>query len=307
MGLLAAAAFGLAACDPLPPSSNPPAPRPVRPNAPAPEAPNAASGALSQYYARVQQQLLTQGLLRTDGGGPDAPFSARQLADNFERIALYEEYTNIGGRLVAQQTASRLRRWEGPVRISLEFGASIPETQRAKDSASVAKYVARLGRVTGHPIRMTSSGANFHVLVMNENERGNLDDLLRARIPGISQAALNSVRNIDRSTYCLVFAIDARNDGAYTQAVALIRGEHPDLLRRSCIHEELAQGLGLANDSPQARPSIFNDDEEFALLTTHDEYLLRILYDARLRAGMTAGEARDIARAIAEELIGGES
>ena len=46
-------------------------------------------------------------------------------------------------------------------------------------------------------------------------------------------------------------------------AVAIVRGEHPDLMRLSCIHEELAQGLGLANDSPYARPSVFNDDEEF--------------------------------------------
>jgi hypothetical protein len=37
--------------------------------------------------------------------------------------------------------------------------------------------------------------------------------------------------------------------------------------------------MGLANDSRQARPSIFNDDQEFALLTGHDELLLTILYD----------------------------
>jgi hypothetical protein len=87
----------------------------------------------------------------------------------------------------------------------------------------------------------------------------------------------------------------------------VIRAEHPDLLRLSCLHEEVAQGLGLANDSPTARPSIFNDDEEFALLTRHDELLLRILYDARLRPGMQSREAAPIARAIAEELVGGET
>ena len=38
-------------------------------------------------------------------------------------------------------------------------------------------------------------------------------------------------------------------------------------MRRACVHEEMAQGLGLGNDSETARPSIFNDDEEFALLT----------------------------------------
>jgi hypothetical protein len=108
-----------------------------------------------------------------------------------------------------------------------------------------------------------------------------------------------------RSTYCLVFAWDPDDDGAYEKAVAVIRAEHPDLLRLSCYHEEMAQGMGLSNDSPDARPSVFNDDEEFALLTPHDEALLRILYDPRLRPGMTAEEAMPIVRAIAEEIVGG--
>jgi hypothetical protein len=73
------------------------------------------------------------------------------------------------------------------------------------------------------------------------------------------------------------------------------------------VHEEVAQGLGLPNDSPRARPSIFNDDEEFSLLTPHDEALLRILYDPRLTPGLTPEAARPMVRIIAEELMGGSS
>jgi hypothetical protein len=85
----------------------------------------------------------------------------------------------------------------------------------------------------------------------------------------------------------------------------LVRTEHPDLTRRACYHEELAQGLGLANDDQNARPSIFNDDEEFALLTSHDELLLKILYDPRLQPGMSADEARPIVWSLAQELVEG--
>ena len=94
--------------------------------------------------------------------------------------------------------------------------------------------------------------------------------------------------------------------GVYAKAVAVVRAEHPPLLRQSCYHEELAQGLGLPNDSPKARPSIFNDDEEFAFLTTQDELLLRMLYDQRLHPGMTAAEGRPIVERIARELLAGE-
>ena len=54
----------------------------------------------------------------------------------------------------------------------------------------------------------------------------------------------------------------------------------------------------------RARPSIFNDDDEFALLTRHDELLLEMLYDPRLRPGMTAAEAMPIVRVMAAELTG---
>ncbi len=50
---------------------------------------------------------------------------------------------------------------------------------------------------------------------------------------------------------------------------------------------------------------MFNDDDEFALLTRHDELLLKMLYDPRLHAGMTAEEATPVAREIANELLGG--
>ena len=69
----------------------------------------------------------------------------------------------------------------------------------------------------------------------------------------------------------------------------------------------MTQGLGLPNDSPKARPSIFNDDEEFALLTDQDEMLLRILYSSELRPGMTAAEARPIVETLARRRTGGDS
>ena len=56
------------------------------------------------------------------------------------------------------------------------------------------------------------------------------------------------------------------------------------------------------NDSDAARPSIFNDDDEFAYLTSHDEQLLQMLYDPRLSIGMTADEARPIVINMARAL-----
>lgn len=306
------ALVALAACDDVPPptSSPPPEPRPGLNQSAVPQARptrSAQSMELERYYGRVQADLLAQGLLRRDGGGPDTPFGQRQLVENFEKIALYDEYVSRGDALVAEQTPSRLRRWDVPVRLQLEFGRSITPENRRKDSAALGSYASRLSRISGHPISVTGAGGNFHVLILNEDERESYGPQLRKLVPGIGDQAVRVIEQMPRSTFCLVFAFSNGSSSTYSGAVAVIRGEHPDLLRLSCIHEEVAQGLGLANDSPQARPSIFNDDEEFALLTTQDEMMLRILYDRRLSAGMSADQARPIVQTIAAELLGADS
>ena len=303
-GLCAAALAELAACA-VPPGSV--RPMPQRPVTPTPVPPSAESVALRAYYTRVERDLVSQGLLRQDGGGADTPFTARMLAENFIRIALYDEYVAQGGRLVQTTAESRLRRWESPIRMRLIFGESVPEARQDTDRGNVKDYAQRLARLTRLPIRLTDANPNFELMILNEDERRASGPLLRSLVPNISDAAVRTVTGMPRSTFCLVFAFSEGASPSYTRAVAVIRSEHPDLLRLSCVHEELAQAMGLANDSPTARPSIFNDDEEFGLLTRQDELLLRILYDRRLRPGMTEAEARPIVEAIAAELVGGES
>lgn len=250
---------------------------------------------------------MSQGLLRTDGGGPDTPYTDRMLAETFVRIALYDEYLPGSGGRAAGGEASTLRRWTGPVRVGLRFGASISPDMRATDTARVASFLARLQTVTGHPIRLDDANPNFFVYIVTEDERRDLGPALQAALPGLGASDVAGITQMPQSTYCAVLAQSRGQSGVYTRAFAAVRAEHPDLLRLSCLHEEIAQGLGLPNDSPRARPSIFNDDEEFALLTGMDEDMLRILYNPALRPGMTEEEARPIVFDLAARMLGGAS
>lgn len=294
----------LAACaiDPVvfePPPQAPPATAPVsvvaRPT-------SEASAALRSYLTQVQTAQLGQGLLRADGGGPDTPYTADMLARNFEQIVFYNEYAEA---LRGRGGESPLRRWADPIRVGVIFGDSVPKSQRDKDTADVTNYARRLGDVAKHPIG-TFGSPNFTVIFADEDDRSAALDKAADRMPGITRESLDALRALPRDTYCAVAAYAAGTDpNTYTAAVAVIRAENPGILRLSCIHEEMAQGLGLANDSREARPSIFNDDDEFALLTDHDEHLLEMLYDPRLAPGMSAAEAAPITRIIARELTSG--
>ena len=298
----------LAACTQeviAPPAPTPPVARPSVevPEVPEVAEPSEASKALAVHYRDLQRKLLIQGLLRGDGGGPDTPFTDTDLARNFVRIALFNEYVAEGDELRAQANVANLRRFDQPVRIGLEFGGTTPPDRRARDESSVAAYAARLSRITGHPITLAEDNPNFHVFIVNEDERRALGARLEELVPGMLPSSRNALINLPKDQLCIVIAFAEGESASYSKAISIIRAEHPDLLRTTCIHEELAQGLGLANDSPRARPSIFNDDEEFGLLTTHDEWLLKMLYDPRLQTGMKPAEAAPIARIIAREYL----
>ena len=285
---------------------------PPRPVAPAPTLPapvpaeTAASATARAHYGQIQQALLSQGLLRTDPGTADAPFTDRMLAENFLRVAFYDEFDRALGGTTRSEAPSPMQRWATPVRVGLRFGASVAPDRRATDTARVASYLALLQRVSGHPIYLDDNAPNFVIRIASVDERAAMGPELSSLLSQLTPAQISAVTRMDPSTYCLVYA---QSDGAaqvIQRAFAVIPSEHPDLLRLSCLHEEIAQGLGLTNDSRSARPSIFNDDEEFALLTRQDELMLRILYDPALRPGMTEAVARPIVFDLASRLLGGE-
>ncbi|WP_425092732.1 DUF2927 domain-containing protein [Tropicimonas sp. S265A] len=248
------------------------------------------SDELSAYYAKMQRTFQDRGLLKTIRTVPQSSMTAASLKRDFLEIALHTEY---GGGLSASgsKAAKPLLRWEEPVRLQVMFGASVPKDRRIKDLKAISSYTNTLARLTRHPMTVNPNKPNFHVIVVNEAERKSLSKTLPKLVPGISKSVVRNIAKMRPNHLCLVVAEPhADRSRGFKRAVAIVRAEHPDVMRASCIQEELAQGLGLSNDCREAYPSIFNDDQEFALLTRRDEVLLRMLYDPKLRSGMSADE-----------------
>ena len=302
--LIFSISIGFSACAPLPEITEP-KPRPAEL---APTGPSIESQQDAAYYASVQARLLAQRRLRQELTPKDAPFTASNLVKNFERIALFEEYAVHNGRYIEQQTPSSLRRWERPILIGLNFGPSVAKELRKADTAYVRSFAKRLSRLSGLDIRLTDARrANFSLLFLNKDEQRDYTQKLVGKVDFLSPPIVNEIENSPRGIYCTAYSVYTINEtnpvAGFRGAIILIKGEHRDLMRKSCIQEEMAQALGLTNDSPRARPSIFNDDEEFALMTRHDELLLRMLYDPRLKIGMTLKTAHPIIQQIAQELV----
>lgn len=290
--------------EPIMPDTTRPMPAPERPDdqaAPSPPAPPSdASRNMLAYLASVEDRLIARGRLRTDPGH-DIPVTSETLSQIFAAVALRDEYARKDGQLVRSGRAAPLRRWAEPVRLQIEFGASVPPEQRRRDRAAIAGLAARLTDATSHPVSLVGAGGNFIVLILDEDERRAIGPRLEALLPGIPTSDVRVLADLSPQIFCTAFAYSRGSSPVYSHAVALIRAELGPRLRSSCFHEELAQGLGLANDSPLARPSVFNDDEEFAHLTWLDEVLLGMLYDPRLTPGMYEAGAMPLIRQLASE------
>ncbi len=57
-----------------------------------------------------------------------------------------------------------------------------------------------------------------------------------------------------------------------------------------CAYEELLQALGVINDDSSVPWTMFNDNVRMGFFDVYDQYLLNILYDPRIRPGMSKGD-----------------
>ncbi|MFQ5567041.1 MAG: DUF2927 domain-containing protein [Paracoccaceae bacterium] len=252
-----------------------------------------AGGRSTDYYDALESTLRLTGNLRTETAPPDASYDAADLVRNFERVALYSEadVTQPGGE--DNRETRPLRRWGGPINYSLFGSAVTPE-----DRVEVAGLMQRIARLTGLEVAESEDDVNFMILITRPDERDVVSGELALADPVLSETFDTWRHSPELVCFGAIFRAD-EEDYRIVGAMISIGSETRDLIRRACLHEEIVQSLGLANDHPDVRPSIFNDDQEFALLTEHDENLLRILYDPRLAPGMTGAEAMPIVERIA--------
>jgi hypothetical protein len=258
---------------------------------------------LRKYYARLEERKIALGLLRQDGGGTDTPFDVDDITAAFEHLAFYNEYDINENKLLPNSNAVNLAKWESNTNISVRFGNSVDTEQKEKDLQEINALIRILSKVTNHNIKIRPQNANMYVVVANQKEIKDLIGEIGLQRPEFDPKRIPIITQLPKDIHCMAMtSMNAEPNSEIASALVIIRSELPNLMRRACFHEEIAQSLGLTNDSHFARPSIFNDDDEFATLTQFDEILLQILYDRRLYPGISEKEASELVSEIASEI-----
>jgi hypothetical protein len=199
-------------------------------------------------------------------------FTDAEIADGFFKTAYGAEF-RVAGR------SDRIRKYDGPVRVFVESRA------KPDRSAQVAAVITDIRAHVQHlDIVMTQERKDANVIVTLVRDR----DLARtiAKLYGRERA-----RRIQRALLpqCLS---GFRKDDTFriTQSSVLLVVDAGDFIFYDCAYEELLQALGPVNDTESVPWTMFNDKVQMGFFDVYDQYLLNILYDPRVRPGMSAEE-----------------
>ena len=203
-------------------------------------------------------------------------FTDAQLTEGFFKTAFGAEF-QLAGRV------DRIRKYVKPVRVFIEG------SQRADRRQQLADVVADIGRRIAHlDIAMTDDRESANVVVTMVRER-NFSKTL-ASMYGDERAS-EIRKSLDPQ--CLSgFTKNERFEIEHSEVILVL--DTSDFTFLDCAYEELLQSLGPINDTSSVPWTMFNDQVQMGYFDVFDQYLLNILYDPRVKAGMTIEETRAV-------------
>jgi len=204
-------------------------------------------------------------------------FTNAEIADGFFKIA-------FGAEFGVARKSDRVRKFDGPVRVFLDNRAN---ANRRADLAGVIADIR--SHVRNLDIAMTEDRAAANVVVTLVRDRSELRRTMRA-FYGKERA-----NEIDRrlTPQCLSgFSEDTEH--RIRRSEVLLTADGDDFGFFDCAYEELLQALGPINDDRSVPWTMFNDDVQMGFFDVYDQYILNILYDPRVRIGMTREEVKAI-------------
>jgi hypothetical protein len=220
-------------------------------------------------------------------------FTNDEIMDGFFKIA-------FGAELQLGKRVERIRKFDEPVRVFV-LNHGQPD-RRAEIATVIADIRARVDHLD---LAMTDDlqAANFVVMLVQKRD---LKRTIRS-VYGRDRA-----KQIQRSLdpQCLSgFGKDQHYRIRHAEVILPI--DAGDFVFYDCAYEELLQALGPINDDPSVPWTMFNDDVHMGFFDVYDQYLLNILYDPRIRPGMTKEEVGkvlpEVLATVRERIAGSNS
>jgi Protein of unknown function (DUF2927) len=203
-------------------------------------------------------------------------FTDDEIKDGFFKIAFSAE-------LQFDARVERIRKFDEPVRIFV-ISKGLPD-RRSEIAAVVADIRSRVSHLD---VAVTNDreAANFVVRLVAERDLGRTIRSLYG-----SGRAKRIQQSLDPQ--CLS-GIGKDERFRIRRAEVILPVDAGEFTFYDCAYEELLQALGAINDDGSVPWTMFNDDVQMGFFDVYDQYLLNILYDPRIRPGMTKEQVDQI-------------
>jgi hypothetical protein len=207
-------------------------------------------------------------------------FTDAEIADGFFKVTFGAEFHVAGG-------VDRIRKYDGPVRIFIDNRATPDRTPQVEAAiADIRRRIRHLDIVRTE----RRDDANMVVSLIHDRD---LARMIRA-VYGIDRA-----RRIQRSLEPQCLSGFRKDESSrILRSDVIITADAGDFVFHDCVYEELLQALGPINDDTTVPWTMFNDDVQMGFFGVYDQYLLNILYDPRIRPGMTRAEVEALLPAV---------
>lgn len=202
-------------------------------------------------------------------------FSDQEIIDGFLKTTFGAEF-HLAGRV------DRIRKYETPVRVAVNGTHGKRQKQIAGIVADIAKHIRHLD------LAMTTNveAASVNVHLIHDRD---FDSTL-ATFYGEERA-----REIRTSLDPQCLSGFRKNEAfAIQHSDVFLTVDNGDFTFLDCAYEELLQSLGPINDTDAVPWTMFNDDVRMGYFDIYDQYVLNILYDPRIKAGMTMAEVEAV-------------
>jgi Protein of unknown function (DUF2927) len=202
-------------------------------------------------------------------------FTDSEIADGFLKTAFGAEY-HLAGRV------DRIRKYDVPVRV-------FADGNRPDRKAQLAKVVADIGQRIAHlDIAMAESSDAANVVVKMVRDR----DLYRTITSFYGSERAHEIKT-SLDPQCLSgFRKSDKYEIEHSDVILTV--DNGDFVFLDCAYEELLQSLGPINDTSSVPWTMFNDNVSMGFFDVYDQYILNILYDPRIKAGMTVEEVKAV-------------
>lgn len=202
-------------------------------------------------------------------------FSDEEIKDGFFKTAL-------GAELAFDKADARIRKFDGPVRV---FVAGRGPRSRADLERVVADIAARVDHLD---LAMVDDAHDANVMVTLVR-RSDFATTVKSRYGAERARQIESRLQPE----CLSgIGIDKQFNIRRAEIILPVDAGEFTLL--DCAYEELLQALGVVNDDRSVPWTMFNDDVQMGFFDIYDQHVVNILYDPRIKAGMTHDEAEAV-------------